>query len=251
MMGLMVGPDAAGARSAPADSRGFDTALTFISDQILAGHYVSGSRLPAERALAAELGVSRGAVREAIKVLQAQGIVTAAVGAGHGTRISTTQGNAFGRMLRLHLALQSTSFADLTETRVVLERAAAAAVAVADAEESLVELRRLSARMRAERERPAFNDLDTAFHVGIAGLARNGLIRDLTIAIREAVAGRILEAADWAEGWETERQRLVDEHDAILEALARRDPAAAADLCEAHIRRAHGAMVGRDEAQVR
>ncbi len=224
-------------------SRGFDTALTCISDRILNGRYVSGTRLPAERALAAELGVSRGAVREAIKVLQAQGIVTASVGAGHGTRISTTQGSAFGRMLRLHLALNSTSYDDLTDTRVVLERAAAEAAARHPDAVGLAEMRRLAGGMQGATDIAGFNDLDTAFHLAIAAMADNSLIRDLTIAIREAVAGRILEAEHRLDDWPGMRRRLLREHDEILGALEGGDGPGAADLCEHHIRRAHRVLL--------
>lgn len=225
------------------ESGGFFTALGFISDEILAGRYVSGSRLPAERALAADLGVSRGAVREAIKVLQAQGIVTASVGAGHGTRITTTQGPAFGRMLRLHLALNSTSYDDLTETRVVLERAAAEGAARHGEPDSLAELADLAARMAEEHDTAQFNELDTAFHVAIAAMAENQLIRDLTIAIRQAVAGRILDAEERLNDWPGLRARLIGEHDGIRRAIAAGDGPGAADLCEAHIRGAHRVLL--------
>ena len=228
------------------DSGGFETALTFISEEILAGRYVSGSRLPAERALAADLGVSRGAVREAIKVLQAQGIVRASVGAGHGTRITTTQGSAFGRMLRLHLALHSSSYDDLTETRVVLERAAAQAAAGHADADGLAGLADLAEQMAEVLDTAAFNDLDTAFHVAIAAMADNQLIRDLTIAIRQAVAGRILDAEERLEDWGSLRLRLVAEHDAIRQALASGAGAVAADLVETHIRSAHRALLPAD-----
>lgn len=237
----MVGPSS-GERLPTAGSGGFYTALNFISEEILAGRYVSGSRLPAERALAAELGVSRGAVREAIKVLQAQGIISAAVGAGHGTRITTTQGPAFGRMLRLHLALRSTSFDDLTQTRVVLERAAAEAAATHPDETALETLAGLTAEMAGVDDTARFNELDTAFHVAIASMADNGLIRDMTIAIREAVAGLILNAEERLSDWAALRRRLIEEHEAIWRALAARDGPAAADLCEAHIRSTHQAL---------
>ena len=108
---------------------GFDAVLDHLTGEILDGRVVPGERLPTERDLATRLGASRSAVREAIKVLQAQGVLTSQAGPGGGTRVATGQGVALGRMLRLHVALGAVSFDELTETRVLLERGAARAAA--------------------------------------------------------------------------------------------------------------------------
>lgn len=220
-------------------SGGFETVLDYLTGEILAGRVAAGGRLPNERELAAQLGASRSAVREAIKVLQAQGVVTSATGPSGGTRVETGQGPAFGRMLKLHVALEAVSFAELTQTRVVLERAAAIAAASG---QSLAEVRRLSEAMVDVTDPAGFNELDTAFHVAIAAMGRNRLIRDMTIAIREAVAERILDAEERLADWEGLRCRLVAEHAGIVEAIAAGDGMAAADLCETHIRGAHEAL---------
>lgn len=221
-------------------SGGFETVLDYLTGEILAGRVAAGGRLPNERELAAQLGASRSAVREAIKVLQAQGVVTSATGPSGGTRVGTGQGPAFGRMLKLHVALEAVSFAELTETRVVLERAAAIAAAVGG--RSMAEVRRLADAMVDVTDPAGFNELDTAFHLAIAAMGENRLIRDMTTAIREAVAERILDAEERLVDWEGLRRRLVAEHAGIVEALAVGDGAAAADLCEAHIRGAHEAL---------
>lgn len=222
---------------------GFEAVLDYLTGEILAGRVAPDARLPNERELAAQLGTSRSAVREAIKVLQAQGVVTSHTGPGRGTRVATSQGAALGRILKLHVALDAISFDELTETRVVLERAAAEAAAVHADDASLGELRLLAADMVEVTDTAGFNELDTAFHVAIAGLGANRLVRDMTIAIREAVAVPILDAEERLPNWESLRRRLVAEHTAIHEALARRDGHNAADLCEAHIRGAHLALL--------
>ena len=55
---------------------GFESVLEYLTGEILGGRVPPGSRLPNERELATQLGASRSAVREALKVLQAQGVVT-------------------------------------------------------------------------------------------------------------------------------------------------------------------------------
>jgi len=227
----------------PMTTGGFDTVLDFLTGEILAGRVAPESRLPNERELAAQLGASRSAVREAIKVLQAQGVITSNTGPGRGTRVAASQGAALGRMLKLHVALDAVSFDELTETRVVLERAAAEAAAVHGAQAAVEELRVMAADMTEVTDAALFNELDTAFHVAIAGLGANRLIRDMTIAIREAVATPILNAEERLGDWETLRRRLVAEHGLIQRAIADHDGPGAADLCEAHIRGAHRVLL--------
>ena len=222
---------------------GFDTALDFLTSEILAGRVTKDSRLPNERELATQLGTSRSAVREAIKVLQAQGVITSHTGPGRGTRVAASQGAALGRMLKLHVALDAISFDELTETRVVLERAAAEAAAVNADDASLADQGRVAESMVTVSDTARINELDTAFHVAIAGLGANRLIRDMTIAIREAVARPILSAEERMPNWEALRLRLLAEHSGIHRALSARDGAAAANLCEAHIRGAHRVLL--------
>ncbi len=223
---------------------GFDVALGFIDAQILAGRYANGTRLPAERDLAAHLGVSRGAVREAIRVLQAQGILVSGTGRGNGTRVQARPSNAIGRILRLQLALDVVSFADLTETRVALERAACAAAARRREPEPLARAEALQERMRDELDPDPFNELDTQFHVALAEAGDNRLMSDITVAIRRAVQGPISIAEHAHASWQEVRRSLVDQHDGMLTAIRDGDPELATRLTEEHIRHAYQTLLG-------
>ncbi|WP_320060596.1 FadR/GntR family transcriptional regulator [Tessaracoccus defluvii] len=75
---------------------GFESVLEYLTGEILGGRVPPGSRLPNERELATQLGASRSAVREALKVLQAQGVVTSHTGPAGGTRVATGQGRLSG-----------------------------------------------------------------------------------------------------------------------------------------------------------
>lgn len=238
---LSVEPDPTGGETVLG---GFETALNWVTDEILGGRVRPGDKLPAERELATQLGVSRGAVREAMRALQAQGVITSHVGHTGGNRIAEGQGTSFGRILRLHLALQSVSHDELTETRVLLERAATAAAAHQASSEEFDALAELCEQMQKVDEPATFNELDTRFHVGIAQAARNRLVRDLTSAVREAVAGHILQAErQLGDRWLVLRERLVQEHMEILDVLRRGDAQAAATLAEEHVRGAHQALL--------
>lgn len=103
--------------------RAYQVVLTWFEVQVLAGDLGVGDRLPAERELAAQLGVGRASVREAIRTLQAQGVLHSAVGAGTtgGTTVRSGDPAALSRMLRLHVALGHVPLADVIEVRVALE----------------------------------------------------------------------------------------------------------------------------------
>src|SRR6478735_4634952 len=102
--------------------------LHWIEDRLSAGDLAVGGRLPAERALAEQLQVSRTSVREAIRILEAMGVVRSGVGSGPdaGTVVISDPTAALGSALRLHVATQHLPVADIVETRVLLESWAAA-----------------------------------------------------------------------------------------------------------------------------
>ncbi len=124
--------------------------LHWIEGQLSEGGLAVGGRLPAERTLAEQLQVSRTSVREAIRILEAMGVVRAGVGSGPeaGTVVISDPTAALGSALRLHVATQHLPVADIVETRVLLE-SWAAAQARPDAPE-LAEAGRLLDEMDAE-----------------------------------------------------------------------------------------------------
>lgn len=214
----------------------------YLTGEILSGRVGPGSRLPNERELASTLGASRSAVREAIKVLHAQGVVTTHPGATGGTRVASHPGDAFGRMLRLHVALDTISMRELTHTRMVLEQASAEVAARRRDADGLVELDHLITLQRSWSTAQAFHELDTAFHLAVARMGDNRLVRDLTIAIREAVASHLLAAEHVAPDWERLRPRLVEEHCGIAAAIRLGDADAAGRLAADHVRSSHQAL---------
>lgn len=229
------------------DERGglhaYEIVLRHIEAGILAGTHRPGDQLPPERDLAAHLGVGRSAVREAMRVLQTQGMITSSTGPGRGTRVAPAQGNALARIFELHLALSDTGTSDLTETRVALERSSAALAAQRGTPKSLRRLRAVVDSMVGAETLDGFNALDTEFHVLIARAGQNQLIADLTVAIRQAVRGPIREASEGLPNWSDFRLRLLREHGLILDAITGADPVRAANLMEAHIRDAYATLV--------
>ncbi len=220
----------------------YQVVLRHIEAGILAGAFHAGQQLPPERDLAAQLGVGRSAVREAMRVLQTQGLITSSTGPGRGTRIAPAQGSALARIFQLHFALSDTGSGDLTETRVALERSSAALAAQRGTPDSLRQLDATVQAMAAAETIDAFNQLDTEFHVLIARAGQNQLIADLTVAIRQAVREAIRDASDSLPDWQQFRVQLLREHGEILHAITAGDATAAAALMEAHIRGAYAVL---------
>lgn len=224
--------------NSPDEPKGHLLALNHVQEAILSGDLQVGDRLPGERDIALELGISRGAVREAMRVMQAYGILESQPGPGRGTRITAMQSRALGTMFSLHLATATQSREDLSETRIGLERATATLAAQRWSGDDLAHMHEQVLRMDETHELAAFNDLDTAFHQEIAHVAGNTLLADLTVAIREALRNPILRASLAMDDWAKMRVGLCQQHRAIMEAVEARDGALAADLVEAHIRQA-------------
>ncbi|RKT80130.1 GntR family transcriptional regulator [Terracoccus luteus] len=232
-------------RAASSGLRAYEVVLQWVDEQILGGHLRVGDQLPAERELAASLEVSRSAVREAVRTLQAQGVVRSAVGAGAagGTTITAVPSDALARLLRLHVALANFPLPDVIEVRIALERLSVRLAATSAGPADLDRLRTLLDVMDdPDIARERFNDHDTEFHVAIATSAGNRVATDLTVAIRESMRLPILDRFRRLDEWDDVVRELRDEHAAIFAALAAGDAATAQRLMEAHIRSAWRAI---------
>lgn len=228
----------------------YELVLGRIEEQLLNRSLRPGDKLPAERELASMLGTSRPAVREALRVLQAQGIVRSAVGTGvdSGTTVMSAPSGALARLLRVHLAVASFPLDDVIEARVMFERYSATGAARTANPVALDDVRAaLDAMDAPDIDREHFNEWDTRFHVAIAAAGGNRFIADLTVAVRESIRTDIGQTLASATDWPEVCDGLRSDHHAIYEALTAGDGAAAADLLERHIRRFYTRMAASGE----
>lgn len=226
-------------------ARAYEQVLARIEERIGAGALGVGDRLPAERDLAARLGVSRAAVREALRVLEALGVVRAGVGAGPdgGTVLASMPSEALTQLLRLHIALANFPMPDVIEARVMFERWSARLAAQYASEEDRARLSAIVAEMdRPDIAREDFNTLDTEFHVAIAEAGRNRLVADLTSAIRSSMHASILQSFYDNPLWDDVQEELRVGHRGVLDAICRSKGVLAADRIEAHIRYAYASL---------
>lgn len=104
---------------APPKRRVFENIVRFLTEEIETGRLRPGDRLKPERDLAAELGVSRGSVREALKALEMLDVVE--LRHGHGVYITLPQPQALSRIFGTLLAMQPGRAEDIMEARIALE----------------------------------------------------------------------------------------------------------------------------------
>lgn len=221
------------------DRRVFEEIVRQLEDAIVAGRIGPGDRLPSERELAQQFGVARTSVREALRVLEALGVIGGRPGSERGAMMISGSGNAFRDVLRFQLALQQISISSLVEFRIVIESWAASAAAHHASREELPRLRSLVQAMN-ENEVGAteFHVLDADFHLAIAQLSGNELLVLVLEGARSAIERAMHQALIMASraDWPLARARLVVEHDRIVDAVEARDPDRAAELIASHIR---------------
>jgi GntR family transcriptional repressor for pyruvate dehydrogenase complex len=208
-----------------------------IENRLNNGSLKAGDHLPPERQLAEALGVSRGAVREALRILEAIGVVEAGTGSGpsSGSVIVKDSTAGMGMVLRIHLQLASFTPDDLVETRLMLERLACRKAAGIASSDEVANLRVLIAQMRGTHTTASYNDLDAAFHVGIAQISGNGLAATLMAALREALRQAMVTAFERLEDPASTMEALTNEHEAIVDAIVAGKGDAAAELMAQHI----------------
>jgi GntR family transcriptional repressor for pyruvate dehydrogenase complex len=221
------------------DMRTHQLVLTWIEKQLSDGRLSVGGRLPAERTLAEQLGVSRTSVREAIRILEAMGVVRAGVGSGPeaGTVVISDPTAALGSALRLHVATQHLPVSDIVETRILLESWAASR-ARADApelEQAAALLDEMDAVGRVPRAADDFLALDVRFHLAVADAAGNAVVSAMMGSLRESIQGYTARFTANLSDWDATAERLQAEHRGILAAIRNDNGARAARLVAAHI----------------
>jgi GntR family transcriptional regulator, transcriptional repressor for pyruvate dehydrogenase complex len=217
--------------------RAFEEILFQLEEAIAAGHLSAGDRLPPERELATRFQVSRTSVREALRVLEAIGIVRVKRGAENGATLLEEPGNALAQILRFHLALEHVSMASLLEFRIAIESWAAGIAAERRTLEELARAEALLKRMESEDlDEQSFLELDLAFHVELARACGNELAELVMEGCRTAIARTMLQATLEAGDWPSIRSQLRRQHRDVYEAIRAGEPERASRLVGHHIR---------------
>jgi GntR family transcriptional regulator, transcriptional repressor for pyruvate dehydrogenase complex len=203
----------------------------YVREQIIDGQLKPGDRLPSERELAETLRVGRSAVREALHTLRAQGYVADGRGR-NGTLICSLADSRIGQPLARLLDSGIAQVVDLFELRLGLEVQAASLAAWRRLPQDIAALEEILAAMRQSSQPDA--ELDSAFHGCVAQAAHNvfyvhvtselvGLLHTYMPAFLEVLANPV------------STQKMLDQHEAILLAIASRDVAGAKSAMTDHL----------------
>ncbi len=213
-------------------SRLFEQIVKQVEESILSGQLKPGDQLPAERDLALRFGVSRTAVREAVKTLREKGLVEAY--SGRGTFITNGTSQAIRQSLDLMIRInQQEGSANLAELRQVLEPEIAALAAPRIEEQLLSTMREAVAIMDRNLHDPeAYVEADLDFHLALAEAVGNPLI----LSLLDSIVGLLREQRSRIFNVDGGPERGQFHHKRILAAIEKRDPEKARETMRAHLK---------------
>lgn len=204
--------------------------LQQLKQYIVSGSVLPGEKLPSERELAERLGIGRTSVREALKVLEAVGVIESRV--GDGTFITANVGASIGRAIGLSLLTWGGAIVEILEARRMIESEAAHVAAERATVDDLAAIAAELEAMACATNFHAYLKADMQFHRAVGQATHNTIITRiinnlldlLEEVLREAHGDQLMTSA---EGNST--------HHAVFAALQARDPTGAATAMAQHI----------------
>ncbi|MET1018991.1 MAG: FadR/GntR family transcriptional regulator [Microterricola sp.] len=208
-----------------------DEAILKIKDMIVSGKLHPGDRLPPEKELSEELGLSRSSLREAVKALEVIRVLD--VRRGDGTYVTSLEPalllEAMSFVVDLH---GDTSILEIFAVRRILEPAATALAADQIDDDTIAELRALIAEVDGATSVEGLVEHDLEFHRRIVASAGNSYLSSLI----DSLSSHTVRARIWRGiTQENAVERTLHEHAAIVAALAQGDAKLASALTVVHI----------------
>jgi GntR family transcriptional repressor for pyruvate dehydrogenase complex len=210
-----------------------ETQAQRILEMIESGKLKLGDKLPGERILASQLGISRSSVREAIRYLEAMGVVDTRVGLG--TYVVNSKPIAtIASSLSAWLSENRSEVIQVFEVRDPLESQAAALAAARADPEAIAKMEETLDRMADEIEKgntEAITELDNRFHYLLGEATGNHLLHQ----VLESIQDLLMESRHAILSIPGRPERSLVEHREVLAAVRRSDPKAASDAMRRHL----------------
>lgn len=218
--------------------KAYERIVEQIEEAIFSASLKPGDRLPSERELMAQLSVSRSTVREALRVLESNGLVRSRPGDPNGPEVQAFSGATLGKSMTRLLRTDELSLANVVQYRMLLDGSAAfLAAKLADADQlAVIEATHAEmAQAAAAGDYELFSETDVAFHEAIAQASGNPLIAVCMQAVRgvviELIASKIVQSKDR----KLLMKRSLQHHDELLDALRARDGHRAERMARVHL----------------
>ncbi|MFH8729969.1 MULTISPECIES: FadR/GntR family transcriptional regulator [unclassified Streptomyces] len=215
-------------RPMTARPRLYEQVLDRLRAYVAEGGLRAGDRLPPERDLAARLGVSRASVKQAITVLEVQGLVEARHGGGTYLMRDSLDAEPVERMVERRRRLP-----DVLEAREALETKLAELAAERRTDEDLAALHAALDRMVADIEEGGHGvEGDRLFHAAVTAAAHSALLAEFM----RSIADQVTESRTESLRQPRRPARSLAQHRAILDAIETGRPAQAAAAMRRHVR---------------
>lgn len=227
-----------------------------IEEAIRQRKFQPGSKLPSEHTLCAQFGVSRTAVREALRMLSARGMITVTKGKGMFVRKMSADSVTNPMHLYLQMTYDRSHVLDVVHARQIIEPPIAASAAIHHTEEDAARLEKdLNDLKLSNSDYSYLATLDMTFHLDIAKASENPIIplildpiHRLLPSIKSSVYASVEDAKESAITWHTK----------ILEEILKRDPEGARTamtehlkIAEEHARRMLKAQASQDKTALK
>ncbi|UBU17530.1 FadR/GntR family transcriptional regulator [Nonomuraea gerenzanensis] len=212
--------------------RAYERIVEQIEEAVESGALAPGGRLPSERELMVQFSVSRSTVREALRVLQARGLVRSRPGDPNGAEVLPFSPAALHKSMTTLARVAELSLGELVQFRMVLDGSAVLLAARLRTEEQLAEMGEAVAAMRvaAGGDENAFGAADVAFHDAVARAGGNKLIQICTEVVRSIVLKLISERIAAAPDRAQLMRRSIRHHEEVIAAIRAGDGPLAARL---------------------
>lgn len=218
-----------------------------ITDAVVGGQLTPGSRLPPERELAEQFGVSRTVVRDAIKTLAGRGFLQ--VRHGSGIFVATAEESMAGclEVLSDTLVLQGTGLRDLFDVRKTLEVRTAELAAKLRTPDQVERLRTLVEEAYEHLDEPkVLSKRDAQFHVAIAEASQNLVMVRVMLTLLDLLAKSRLESLSIP----GQAKQALKAHEHIIQAIEAQDVVQAKEAMLNHLNQTEVAILsmrGREE----
>jgi GntR family transcriptional repressor for pyruvate dehydrogenase complex len=213
-------------------SKVYQKVMEQIRDMIEDGTLKKGDRLPSERELADQLGVSRTSIREAVRALEVIGLIESKQ--GEGNFISEHPEDGLFQSLSLLFMLRSNNLAEILELRKIVDAGTAALAAENIKTEQLEKLRGIIQQFKMKDEKANAN-LDLEFHYTVAEASANYLVLEIYKAVYTLLDQFITGARKRIIEDPMNQDILLDQHEEIFNAIEAHDPIASEKAMKNHL----------------
>ena len=212
-----------------------DVLAGILREKILGGGLGEGVDLPSERDLGTQSGLSRASVREALRILEGEGLISTRVGRNGGSVVARPSSAAIERSVGIFIRGQGIRLEAVLETRSAIEPPSARFAAMHRTEVDLEEIARCQARLEQASELgdiDAYVQANLDWHVQVVRASHN----ELLIAFITAVSQAVYVDTD-LDGFNsiTVRNAVIHAHQRVMQAIKARDGDAAARRMERHV----------------